>query len=460
MNLALSNAQPALPVFPRGDKLGDFVAGSTTRELPPAVLEAARQALVDYLGVAIAGAADAAASSPRRFAGRSALPGKARVILGGLTTPLLAALANGTMTHAMDLDDTHSQGCGHPSGPCWSAALAMAQQYQVGEDRALAAFVTGYEVMARLGGGGTFGVGRTLQVRGFHPTSLVGRMGAAAAAASVLGLDADRAGHAMGCVATTASGLLGSFGTHGKPFHAGKAAMDGILAAELAFDGFIAARQLYEVEGGWLSAFLRDDKFVIPELDFEERWELLETGYKRYASCRATHTPAETAFAARPLIDGRPIERIVVYLDRTALVTAGRMRPSTGLEGRFSIPMCIAMALTGRNLGPFDFQDEVTTDPNIVDLLQRTECIVLPDQPEDETRLEVFLKDGTKVETVSEIPFGDPRRPFSWDDHHAKFSELVEPVLGAENAQRAYGLARDFGKGNGEMAALSALLAR
>jgi 2-methylcitrate dehydratase PrpD len=338
--------------------------------------------------------------------------------------------------------------------------MAMAQQYDKSEMQAMAAFVTGYEVMARLGGGGTFGIGRTLQVRGFHPTSLVGRMGAAAAASAILELDVQRAAHAMGCVATTAAGLLGSFGTHGKPFHAGKAAMDGILAAELAKDGFVAAQQLYETQGGWLCAFLRDDEYTVPDLNFDEKWELLETGYKRYASCRATHTPAETAFAARPLIHGRRIKRVVVYLDRTAMVTAGRLRPSTGLEGRFSIPLCIAMALTGRNLGPFDFRDEVTRDPEILDLLQKTECLVLPDQPEDETRLEVFLEDGEKVETVSEIPFGDPRRPFSWDDHYGKFTELVSPVLGQTETEELFELLKGFGKAPGGMARLRAVIAR
>ncbi|MCJ8150249.1 MULTISPECIES: MmgE/PrpD family protein [Shinella] len=446
--------------FLRGAQLSKFVSENSFDALPNEVVEAARQALVDYLGVAIAAVNDAAASSPRKLAAQWNMPGKAQVILGGSTQPMMAALANGTMAHAMDLDDTHSQGCGHPSGPCWSTALAMAQQYDSTEAQAITAFVTGYEVMARLGGGGTFGVGRTLQVRGFHPTSMVGRMGAVAAASSILALDARQIDNAFGCVATTASGLLGSFGTHGKPFHAGKAAMDGILSAELAKEGFIGGHQLYEKQNGWLSAFLRDDTFVIPELDFIERWELLETGYKRYASCRATHTPAETAFAARPLIDGRPIERIVVYLDRTALVTAGKTNPKTGLEGRFSIPFCIAMALVGRNLGPFDFKDEITKDPEILNLLQKIETIVEPDQPEDETRLEVYLENGEKIETVSEIPFGDPRRPFTWDDHHSKFTELVSPVLGVAKTEAFFDLLKRFGEREGDLNKLRDFIAR
>jgi 2-methylcitrate dehydratase PrpD len=90
--------------------------------------------------------------------------------MGARTTPALAALANGTMCHAMDYDDTHPGGAGHPSGPCWSTALAMAEHHGAAEGDALAAFITGFEIMARLGGGWVPGVGRSLQRRGFHPT--------------------------------------------------------------------------------------------------------------------------------------------------------------------------------------------------------------------------------------------------------------------------------------------------
>lgn len=445
--------------MPRGRQLETFVASTSYETIPEEVREAARQALVDYIGVSIAGHNSPAASPAEKTVNRWAAAGKARVILGPNTNPAMAALANGSMTHAMDMDDTHSQGCGHPSGPVWSTAMAMAQQYGKSAAEALAAFVTGYEVMARLGGGGTYGVGRTLQVRGFHPTSMVGRMGAACAASALLGLNENQIGNALGAVATTAGGLLGSFGTHGKPFHAGKAAMDGILCAELAYDGFVGARQLYEIKGGWLSAFLREDKYEIPDLDFAAKWELLETGYKRFASCRATHTPAEAAILARPMVDGRPISKVVVYLDRTAMVTAGRLDPQTGLEGRFSIPLCVAMGLTGTNLGPHDFNEKTLANPEIQALLKKIDCITIDDQPEDETHIEVTLESGEVLKATSEIPFGDPRRPFTWDDHQSKFGELVGPVLGEERCGEIFDLLRKFDETPNSLDVLGELLA-
>lgn len=445
--------------MPRGRQLETFVASTNYDTIPEEVREAARQALVDYIGVSIAGHNSAAAAPAEKTVARWAAAGNARVILGPKTIPALAALANGSMTHAYDMDDTHSQGCGHPSGPVWSTAMAMAQHYGKNASEALAAFVTGYEVMARLGGGGTYGIGRTLQVRGFHPTSMVGRMGAASAASALLGLSDDQIGNALGAVATTAGGLLGSFGTHGKPFHAGKAAMDGILCAELAHDGFIGARQLYEIKGGWLQAFLRDDKYEIPELDFAAKWELLETGYKRFASCRATHTPAEAAVLARPMVDGRPIAKVVVYLDRTAMVTAGRLDPKTGLEGRFSIPLCVAMGLTGTSFGPKDFSEATLGRPDIQALLKKIECITIDDQPEDETHIEVTLESGEVLKATSEIPFGDPRRPFTWDDHQGKFQELVAPVVGDTASDEIFALLRKFDETPDSLEKLATLLA-
>ena len=153
----------------------------------------------------------------------------------------------------------------------------------------MAAFLTGYEVMCKLGGGYVMGVGRSLQRRGLHPTSVVGRCGAAAAASALFKLNEQQIGHAMGVAATTAGGLVGSFGTHGKPFHAGKAAMDGILAAQLAADGFMAATHLYELQGGLLDAFIQNREVEVPPVDdFGVKWELLGNGFKPFACCRAS----------------------------------------------------------------------------------------------------------------------------------------------------------------------------
>jgi 2-methylcitrate dehydratase PrpD len=449
------NANANLEVEPRGRALSAYIAGTIERRFPPEVLEAAKRALVDYLAVAV-GACDHAPVRPVRATIRHwKAAGNARVVLGGRTTPALAALANGTMAHAMDYDDTHPGGAGHPSAPCWSTALALTEHEGYPEKSAIAAFITGYEVMSKLGGGFAPGVGRSLQRRGFHPTSVFGRAGAAAVACVLMRLDATRISHALGNAATTAGGLLGSFGTHGKPFHAGKAAMDGILAAQLAADGYIGGTHLYEIEKGLLDAFIQDRKVEVPPLDFEN-WEILTNGFKLFASCRATHASTQAARSLADQVAGRKVARVHAKVHPNALVTAGRTNPRTPLEGKFSVPFCIAMALTGRRVVYSDFVDEAMRDSAVMAIVPNVKLEAVEGQAPHSAHLDVYLEDGTHLHGDTDIVRGHPDNPLSWDEMRAKFKGLVEPKLGMKT-EELFEAARDFGA-PGSMARLSALL--
>ncbi|MEZ2409570.1 2-methylcitrate dehydratase PrpD [Bosea sp. OAE752] len=422
----------------RSEKLASFVAGARGRVLPEAVRDAGRQALVDFIAVSVAGHQDGAVEALRAVAANWNAPGGARIFLGSKTQPAIAALLNGTMTHAMDLDDVHYAGGGHPSGPCWSAALSLAEHHEVDDETALRAFVTGYEVMARLGGGGQQGVGRTLQHHGFHPTSIFGRAGAAASASVLLDLDQDQVANALGVAATTAGGLVGSFGTHSKPFHAGKAAMDGVMAAEMARSGFVSGQNLFERDKGLLPSFLKGAEFVLPELDFDEQWYVLRNGYKRFASCRATHAAAEAALSVKDQVGNRTVTRIQAFVNPIALVAAGNPAPRTGLEARFSTYCCIAMGLVGYRLSAFDFTDEMVADPAVSELLPKIECIPVKGQSEVAAKLLIDLSDGQQMEASVDIVLGHPDRPLNWAQIQDKFEGLVAPVLGDEKADELF----------------------
>lgn len=440
----------------RGKALAEYIAGTPQRSFPPEVLEAASRALVDFIAVAV-GACDDAPVRPVRAAIREwQARGGARIVMGGRTTPALAVLANGTMAHAMDYDDTHPGGAGHPSAPCWSTALALAEHAGYGENAAMAAFITGYEVMARLGGGYAPGVGRSLQRRGFHPTSVFGRTGAAAVACALMELDAPRILHALANTATTAGGLLGSFGTHGKPFHAGKAAMDGILGAQLGAAGYIGGTQLFELEKGLLDAFIQDRDVEVPPLDFGQ-WEILTNGFKLFASCRATHASTQAARALAAQVAGRKIARVHAKVHPNALVTAGKTAPRTPLEGKFSVPFCISMALAGRRVVYSDFTDDVMQDAAVSRTLPHVELEAVEGQAPHSAHLDVYLEDGTHLHGDTDIIRGHPDNPLSWDELQGKFSGLVEPKLGRARTGALFDAARAFGA-PGSMGRLSALL--
>lgn len=457
--VAAKSTSSAHPVETRGKQLTAFIASTQTREFPPVVLEAASRALVDFIGCAVGASRDAPVLPILPVIKSWNATGKARIFCGGRTTPALAVLANGTMTHAMDYDDTHPAGAGHPSGPCWSTALALSEEFGYTETQAIAAFIAGFEVMAKLGGGGPPGVGRSLQRRGLHPTSVFGRAGAAAVACSLMGLDEQRIAYALGVAATTAGGLVGSFGTHGKPFHAGKAAMDGILAAQLAANGFISATHLFELDKGLLDVFIQNRETEVPTLDdFGVNWELLGNSFKPFASCRATHASTQAARSIADKVKGRKITAVHARVHPNALVTAGKTAPRTPLEGKFSVPFCISMGLSGYRVVQTDFVDATMRDPAVASLVPLVKLEPVQDQPPYRAYLDVTLDNGEHVKAHTDIVMGHPDNPMSWDALRAKFEGLVEPIMGKTKTAELFEAARGFGP-PGSLKRLSDLLA-
>lgn len=443
--------------YPRGDQLSHFIHHAHTMPIPETVLHEAKRALIDYLGVALGAVNDDAVRAVRQVARQWNATGAARVILGETTTPGLAALINATMAHAADYDDTHPAGAGHPGGPCWSTALAMAQAHPVSEERVLKAFIAGFEVMAKLGGGWVPGVGRNLQRRGFHPTAIVGRAGATAVASSLLGLSEPQIQNALGAAATMMGGLQKSSGTHGKPFHAGKAAMDGILAAQLAAEGFVGAHHFYETDG-WVKNFIQDGSAEIPPLDFGESWELLTNGYKLYASCRGTHASIETARQLYPQLQGRAINRIDAKVHPMGMVNAGILNPQTPLESKFSIPHCIALALSGYALTDTDFTPQTVADPAPRALLGVLNVEAVDGQSASSAFIDVWLEDGEVLHAHTEVYRGHAQNPLTDEELRAKFDSLAIPALGAQKSEALYQAAAHFER-PGSLATITALLA-
>jgi len=441
----MSLTEPAALNPSRGQQLVQFISEAPGRTYPSAVLEAARKAFVDYLGVTLNAVDDAPVRAVSAAIRRWNAPGKATVFRSYTTAPALAALVNGTATHSQDYDDTHPLGAGHPSGPVWSATLAMAQELGLSGPAMISAYITGYEVMAKLGNGGPNGVGRALQRNGFHPTSVVGRAGAAASAAVLLGLTPHQTGSALGNAATTMGGLVGSFGTHSKPFHAGKAAMDGIMAAQYAAEGYEAAQTLYEIKGGWLSALIQDASGEIPALDdFGTGWEILGNGFKLFASCRATHASTETARSLADRVKGREIRSVHVRTHGHALVTAGKVRPATPLEGKFSIPFCVSLGLAGRHLLPGDFVEATLRDRQVMDLIDRITVQPVVGQSPAEAHIEVVMADGEILKATTRILKGHPDNPLTWEELRQKFDAMVSPLYPAAEVDRLFAAAQQI----------------
>lgn len=421
---------------------GTFIAHAAGRNHPPEVLDAARLCLADWLAVALGAEGEDAGRIVRETAASWGGSGRSTVLYGRPTAAPLAALANGTLAHCLDFDDTHMPSITHTSAPVWAATLALGEATGASEAAMLGAFVTGFETATRAGKG----LGQAVTARGLHSTCIWGRIGAAAAGSALLGLDAGRSAHALATAATQAGGLVASFGTMAKPFHAGKAAMDGIVAAELAARGFSAKPDVLEPGGGLDRAVIQDGSLELQEADFSG-WELLSNSFKPYAACHLVH-PAVDAVRKSGLGPSDVKAARVGVAPLCMQVTGGTDgRHTSPLAAKFDLRYCLAMAFGGRTLSARDFMEPWTLDAPTAELAGRITPRAEAAYGVATARLEIEATDGRALAIDVPVGKGHPGNPMTWEDMCAKLDGLVAPRLGAAAAGELLELARDFGNG-------------
>ena len=408
---------------PVADSVVTFIADTAERTCPPEVLDAARLCLVDWTGATVGGAGE-----PAGILIANAFQdtmGRALVLAGGTADARMAALINGTCAHSLDFDDTHVASLSHISGPTWAAILALASGNAAGSCDILNAFVTGFEVGARLGSA----FGPALLKRGVHATSIVGSLAATAAGCALLRLDTTETRHAMGLAATQGGGLTVSFGTMAKPFHAGKAAMNAVIAIDLARAGFTASSYAFDGPGSLTAALIQDRSFSFAPIS-SAGWQILQNTFKPYASCLLTHPSIDCARDIHRVLDGDRIERVVAHVHPLAIDLAGKTDPQTALEGKFSLGYCVALALTGRTASAADFSGPVLANADVRAVAACVELSGDPSLRETAARMEVKTRSGRTHHATVEFALGNPENPMRWPDVEAKFMALTEPRLG------------------------------
>ncbi len=325
--------------------LAERAVAVTYDALPDEVRELARQCVLDYLGVGLAGADDDLVRILLEEASEAGGTAQAGVIGHGTRLPVLsAALVNGAIAHALDYDDVNLAMPGHPSVAVLPALLALAEEKKASGKAVIAAFVAGYETCCR--------IGMTLRPghynRGFHATGTVGAFGAAAACAHLLGLDAEATARALGIAGTQSAGLKSQFGTMCKPFHAGKAAQNGLLAARLAARGFSSRPDIVECAQGFAATHSPD---FVPEKALAEPkrgYHIFNNLFKYHAACYMTHAPIECGRQLRQQgVAPADIAAIDLKLHHATDKVCNIPAPADGLEAKFSLRQTVAMALSG-----------------------------------------------------------------------------------------------------------------
>ena len=419
-----------------------FATFVSSVEVPAAARAAARDAVQDTVGVTLAGAGEPAARIVQRVAQADGGAGACSVLGTELTAgPTWAALANGTAAHALDFDDMCWVSLAHPSAPLVAAGLAAGEAAGASGRTLLDAYVVGFEVECVLGAV----MNPAHYEQGWHCTSTIGTIGAAAAAARVMGLDAGATGRALSVAASEACGLKENFGTMVKPLQGGLAARNGVLAALLARESFTASERAIDGPQGFLVAMGsagRDPSDAIDRLG--RRWEIVEGGItvKLYPSCAATHPTIDTLIDLRREhgFDAAGVEAVEIDVDPVTPTVLIHDRPATGLEAKFSLHYCAAAALAFGRVGIDTFEDEALRAPEVARLVPRVtmradDRLGRESPPLTEARVTVRLADGQTLERFVRGARGYPARPASRAALDGKFTACARRAVSVEAAE-------------------------
>jgi 2-methylcitrate dehydratase PrpD len=432
------------------ETLARFAIETRISDLPEPTLAAARDALIDTVGVALAGTREPVGELAGRWVRE--LGAKPQAACWGrdlATSPAEAAFANGVASHALDFDDTHPSVRGHPSATLVPAALTVGETVGASGADVLAACVLGVEIAGKLGRA----LGHSHYLRGWHSTCTVGTLAATAVAGRLYGLDAGGLKRAWGLAASQMSGLVRNFGTMTKPFHAGHAARCGVLSAWMARNGFTAHEEILDAKGGALDTYRGDHPGEAPadlERGLGRPWEILDPGIyvKRWPCCYSSHRTLGGLFnlMEQQGLQAEEINEIAIGFlpgGDTALVSRD---PQTGLEGKFSVEYSAAAALLDRRLILETFTDAMVKRPRVRELMRRVKRYAIADDKlysgiSGYNDLAVRTSRGNFELRIDRVP-GSPAWAMSEQDRSAKFVDCAVRVLGASGADALLELAR------------------
>ncbi|HEY8370323.1 MAG TPA: MmgE/PrpD family protein [Thermodesulfobacteriota bacterium] len=430
-----------------------FVHTTRLADIPDEVQTLAKSYILDGLGVALAGSTEPCCKIALKHYQAQAPKGQAWVIGQPVRMPAeIAAFLNGMAAHAMDYDDTQLSTSKdavyglltHPTTPVLNAAWAAAEVAGKGGKELLEAYILGVEIECRL----SDAMSPKHYQNGFHSTGTVGHLGAAMAAGKLLDCTEDELVHSLGLAASMAAGLRENFGTMTKPFHAGRAAGNGLLAVLLTKRGFTSTDVILEARRGFFHAFGQGNPYEASKVEgrFGKPYFFIEPGIaiKPYPSGSLSHPAQDVILELVKTHDIKPeqVEKIDVGTNSNIPNALIYPMPTTELEGKFSIPFCMAIAVVERKAGIAQFTTEKVRDPRVVEIMKRTTLYVDPEMERlgfDLARsvVKVRLKDGRVIEGRADRAHGTPPDLLSFDQLAEKFRDCARLAVTKEQAERA-----------------------
>ena len=425
-------------------ELANRIASVTYDSLPDDALHWARVAILDTVGVTLAGASEPCARIAARVLTAGGSTGPSLVFgTDDRTAPLDAALINGTASHALDFDDCSNTLGGHPSAPILPALFALAETHDVDGRAFITAYIAGFETEARISRGINF----HHYEKGWHPTATIGVFGATAACAHLLGLPPDRIAVALGLAASFASGFKANFGTMTKPLHVGHCSRNGLLAALLASEGFTANPGAFEHKQGFLEVFNGAGNYDADAIlrNWANPLDITRPGVaiKQYPCCGSTHPAVDAilALVREHDIAADDIERVDSWTHPRRLEHTNRPDPNSALDAKFSVQYCLARAAVNRKVVLAHFEDDAHHDPEVRTMLSRVYAAPHPDMAMTSTdhfggEVRITLKDGRTVSRRVNQPIGrDSDHPLPPDLLEAKFISCATRALAPATAR-------------------------
>ena len=426
------------------DTIAKWIVNTTYEDIPPDAIRVANESCFDVIGVILAGSAQPVGDIIKKYVADQGAAPQATVLSSGSQSSVAnAALANGTMGHALDFDDFG--GFGHPTVAIFPALLAIGEHSGATGRDLLEAYVVGCEVGLALQHATKY----KQMDKGFHSTAVIGRLACTAACAKLMKLDHDQTVMALGMAGSMASGLIHNFGTMTKPLHAGLTCRDGVTAAQLAQRGLTAGDQIIEHPFGFATTVLGEGIY-----DLDDMAENLGKPYrvqdalmiKKYPCCGGNHAMLDSLFSlmrdnnfthedvASAEVDQSYYSVVMLYQD-----------PDDELKGKFSAKFNVAAALVDGEIAVDTFTQEKIADPAINETMGKVRTRVMAKSEEMLTRSEdghkvkITLKDGRVFEHVTARAdiLGSQKNPWGFDSIKSKFQENVALVLSQEGVDDA-----------------------
>ncbi|MBF9047520.1 MmgE/PrpD family protein [Rhodobacterales bacterium LSUCC0031] len=435
------------------EALASRIHGFQPADVTPKARLRARIAVIDTVGVSLAGAGMDCVTHLRALPGVADAPGPCTLIgQRGTASMLDAALINGTAAHALDYDDFSSVFGGHQSAPILPALFALAEAEGHGGEAVMTAYTMGVETEIR--------IARAVHFhhydKGWHPTATLGTFGAAAACAHLMGLSETPIATALALAASQAAGIKANFGTMTKPFHVGQCARAGLLAALMARQGYSANHAAFEHPQGFLEVFNGAGTYDATRIfaNWAAPLELEDDGIaiKPYPCCGSAHAAIEAALNLRDesALDPKDIAKITILPHPRRLPHTDNPWPKTELEAKFSVQYLVARALLDGAIKLAHFEQAAIADPIIHDLLGRIDARPHPemgDHSASQWAAEVIVETTTGARLahrIDDLMGGGGGVPDTIDAMRAKFMDCAAVIGPSDWAARLFDALADF----------------